>query len=165
MGELQRERGEQGQVHEPQQDLAQVEAHEQPAQPVGVSGAITALGDTLFPASSLSEGVAADFSSSAHFLVRLRVYHPLSAIAVSALVTLTGVIVGARVPGARRLALALVVLFLLQIGGGLVNLFLLAPTWMQMIHLLLADAVWIALVLLGLKTLKAPPAATPHLEP
>ena len=40
---------------------------------LGVSGAITALGDTLFPAGSLSEGIAQDFAPTAHFLVRLRV--------------------------------------------------------------------------------------------
>ncbi len=116
---------------------------------VATTGAITALGDTLFPAASLAEGVAADFSPTAHFLIRLRVYHPLSAIAVSVLVTAVAVIVGRSTPGARRPALALIALFFLQIAGGLVNLFLLAPTWMQLVHLLMADLAWIALVLLG----------------
>ncbi len=121
---------------------------------VATTGAVTALGDTLFPATSLAEGVAADFSTSAHFLVRLRIYHPLAAVSVGVLVTVAGVVIGARIPGARRLALALIVLFLLQLGGGLVNLLLLAPTWMQMGHLLLADAVWVTLVLLGLEALR-----------
>jgi cytochrome c oxidase assembly protein subunit 15 len=35
---------------------------------------------------------------------------------------------------------------LAQLAAGLVNLALLAPTAMQMLHLLLADLVWIALV-------------------
>lgn len=118
---------------------------------VATTGAITALGDTLFPSASLAEGVAADFSPTAHFLIRLRVYHPLSAIAVSVLVTLVAVIVGRRTPRARRPALALIALFFLQIAGGLVNLFLLAPTWMQLVHLLMADLAWIALVLLGVE--------------
>jgi len=33
--------------------------------------------------------------------------------------------------------------------AGMINLGLLAPVWMQLVHLLLADLVWIALVLLA----------------
>ena len=122
---------------------------------VATTGAVTALGDTLFPAASLAEGVAADFSESAHFLVRLRVYHPLFALAAGGFVTAVAVGVGVRVRGGRMLALALVALFVLQIAGGLLNLVLLAPTWMQMIHLLLADLVWITLTLLGVEVFAA----------
>ena len=41
-----------------------------------------------------------------------------------------------------------------QITAGVVNLLLSAPVWMQMIHLLLADALWISLVLLCAGTLE-----------
>ncbi|HZH31749.1 MAG TPA: COX15/CtaA family protein, partial [Pyrinomonadaceae bacterium] len=44
---------------------------------VAVSGAVAALGDTLFPVNSLAEGIRQDLSPTAHFLVRLRVLHPL----------------------------------------------------------------------------------------
>ncbi len=47
---------------------------------IGMSGAITALGDTLFPVKSLAEGFVADLDPNAHFLVRLRVYHPVIAV-------------------------------------------------------------------------------------
>ncbi|MBX3274560.1 MAG: COX15/CtaA family protein [Sandaracinaceae bacterium] len=123
---------------------------------VATTGAVTALGDTLFPATSLAEGVAQDLSPTAHFLIRLRIWHPLAAIGVSVLVTVVAVVVGRRAPRARRLAIALVGLFFLQVLGGLVNLVLLAPTWMQLVHLLLADLVWIALVLLGAEALTPP---------
>jgi heme A synthase len=53
---------------------------------LGASGAITALGDTLFPASSLVEGLQQKFSPTAHLLVRLRLWHPLIAIGVGAYV-------------------------------------------------------------------------------
>jgi heme A synthase len=43
---------------------------------LGVSGALTALGDTLFPVSTLQEGLQQDFSPTAHFLIRLRLLHP-----------------------------------------------------------------------------------------
>ena len=47
---------------------------------VGTSGAIAALGDTLYPSRSILGGLAADVSPTAHFLVRLRVAHPLLAL-------------------------------------------------------------------------------------
>src|SRR5205823_5682742 len=55
---------------------------------LGASGAITALGDTLFPVGSLSEGIRQDFSSSSHFLVGLRIFHPLIAMCAGLLLTL-----------------------------------------------------------------------------
>jgi heme A synthase len=60
---------------------------------VGASGAITALGDTLFPAESLRAGIAQDFSPTAHFLIRLRVWHPLLAVAVGVYTVAAGSVV------------------------------------------------------------------------
>ncbi len=48
----------------------------------GVSGAVAALGDTLYPAASHAEGLAATLSPGSHILLRLRALHPV--IAVSA---------------------------------------------------------------------------------
>ena len=117
---------------------------------LGVTGAITALGDTLFPAASLAEGVRQDFSSTAHLLVRLRVIHPALAVSMGLYLVLAALAVRARRPdrASQTLARLLIVLFLVQIGAGFVNLLLLAPVWMQLVHLLLADLVWITLVLL-----------------
>jgi heme A synthase len=123
---------------------------------VGVSGAITALGDTLFPARSLAEGLAQDVSPGAHFLIRLRVWHPILAVIV-ALYALgaAGMIAFLRPdPRVRRAAIAVAALFVLQIGLGFLNVLLLAPTWMQLVHLLVADAIWIALVTLGATALR-----------
>ena len=53
---------------------------------LGVSGAITALGDTLFPAASLAEGKAQTFSDTAHVFLRLRLWHPVLALTAGALV-------------------------------------------------------------------------------
>ena len=63
-------------------------------------------------------------------------------------------------PRVRRAAIALVVSLAVQMGAGLLNLALLAPVWMQLVHLLLADLAWIALVLLGASALAAPRAST-----
>ena len=47
---------------------------------LGASGSLAALGDTLFPSSSLAEGFQQDFSGTANVLLRLRVFHPVIAI-------------------------------------------------------------------------------------
>jgi heme A synthase len=69
-------------------------------------------------------------------------------------------LVGARRPALRRYATALGVLVAMQIGAGLVNLGLLAPVWMQIVHLLLADLVWMALVVLAASSLADPASQT-----
>lgn len=118
---------------------------------VGASGAIAALGDTLFPASSLREGLAQDLSPVAHAFVRLRVLHPVLALLSGVVVLGAAGLVRAASSSARARVLARIVtvLFVAQFAGGLLNLWLLAPVWMQLVHLLFADAVWIALVLMG----------------
>ena len=47
---------------------------------VGMTGAVAALGDTLFPARSLAEGLASEMSSSAHLFLRIRTWHPVAAV-------------------------------------------------------------------------------------
>ena len=126
----------------------------------GVSGAVAALGDTLYPAASHAEGLAATLSPSSHILLRLRALHPV--IAVSAGVVL--MFVAPRLPAVdeaigQRLGRATLLLAGLQMFGGLVNLLLLAPVWMQIVHLLVADVLWIAFVLLGARVLAREPVA------
>lgn len=125
---------------------------------LGASGGITALGDTLFPAASLAEGLAQDFSPTAHLLVRLRVLHPLLAVGTAGLGVVTaGVAWGSsRSPQVHRAALAVAVLFGTQLLAGGVNLLLAAPVWMQLLHLFLADLVWMAVVLLAATALAHP---------
>jgi heme A synthase len=122
---------------------------------LGASGAITALGDTLYPASSLAEGIRQDFSPTAHFLLRLRVFHPLIAIVVGLYLILAARMATSHdeSPAGKRLTQALLSLFLVQLGVGALNVRLLAPIWLQLVHLLLADLVWIVLVLLFASTL------------
>jgi heme A synthase len=117
---------------------------------LGASGAVTALGDTIFPAGSLAEGLRQDFSPTAHFLVRLRLWHPAIAIVLGLYLVLAGsaVRVMRPMPDTIRFSRALIALFLVQLAAGTLNVLLLAPIWLQLIHLLLADLVWITLVLL-----------------
>ncbi|MDQ3034216.1 MAG: COX15/CtaA family protein, partial [Myxococcota bacterium] len=126
----------------------------------GVAGAVTALGDTLFPATSLAAGLAQDASPTAHFLVRLRVIHPVIATLTFLYLTMMSALIGMQRPDprVRRAAFVLVASMVVQMGAGLLNLALLAPVWMQLVHLLLADVAWIALVLLGAISLASPRA-------
>jgi heme A synthase len=134
---------------------------------LGVSGAVTALGDTLFPSGSFREGLAQDASPTAHALIRLRIWHPVLAVAVGlAVVYAAGWLRRKRPsPEVRRWAAALVALFVLQLVLGVVNVLLAAPVWMQLVHLLAADLVWIALVLLALAALEPAPAAVAQPRP
>jgi cytochrome c oxidase assembly protein subunit 15 len=116
---------------------------------VSVTGAIAALGDTLHPAASLATGFRQDFSATATLLVRLRIVHPFIAGLgglLFAVIAVYALGVTSR-PVMRRLAVLVLIATSLQLCAGVINLSLLAPIWMQIVHLLLADAVWISLVI------------------
>lgn len=123
---------------------------------VGVSGAMAALGDTLFPAESLGHALAQDASPGAHALVRLRVYHPLLAVLASLALASFARAQQRRFPRSLGpLPSLLVTLVTLQLLAGAANVVLLAPVWLQIVHLLLADAVWVTLVVLVAAALDA----------
>ena len=117
---------------------------------IGMTGALTALGDTLFPVTSLAEGIQQDFLSTSHFLIRLRIWHPFIAVAVA---LYTGFVAfrewkSSQDMWTKRFSFTLGSLLIVQLIVGLINLALLAPIWMQLIHLLLAESIWITLILL-----------------
>ncbi len=116
---------------------------------LGGSGAITALGDTLFPATSLTQGFQQDSSSSVSFLLRLRIYHPLAAVtlAIYGGLILRWLREKETNPLAKRLVSGVMGLFCLQLVLGGFNVVLLAPEWLQMIHLLVMDLIWTGSVL------------------
>jgi len=116
---------------------------------VAVAGVITALGDTLFPSHSLAEGMREDFSSTASFLIRLRIIHPLLAL-FAGLVVVVVALPEFRAPHTARLRVlsgSLLVFFAAQFAVGALSILLQAPLAIQLLHLLLADCIWIALVL------------------
>ena len=118
-------------------------------------GAITALGDTLFPPESLAEGLAQKFDPEAHFAVRLRLWHPLLAILTSVyLLALMRTIDGLRDTAPKRWwATAVAIIIFAQVIGGFINVLLLAPIWMQMVHLMASNALWISLLMWTFTTL------------
>jgi len=127
---------------------------------VGMTGSIAALSHMLFPVGTLAEGIASDFSSASHALLRLRLLHPISAILASVfLILLTGWI--AKETGGRhhtaRWSNIVSLLILTQLAFGAATLLSLAPIVMQLGHLLLADAIWVAYVLFAASVLSAEP--------
>jgi cytochrome c oxidase assembly protein subunit 15 len=130
---------------------------------VGKSGAVAALGDTLYPARSILAGLAQDLSPTASVLVRLRILHPVLALAGTLAVTFAAarVLQSTEQTTVRRWAWVTALLAIAQVGAGLLNLVLLAPVWMQILHLLAADLLWIALVVLAARAFAQVPAGLP----
>ncbi len=120
----------------------------------GATGAVAALGDTLFPTESLAAGLRQELAGE-HVLLRLRVLHPFAALVAGALLLAAARSALAARPDARvrRAAIAIAGLVAVQIVAGVSNVLLLAPVWLQLVHLLLADLVWLGLVLLASATL------------
>lgn len=119
---------------------------------LGASGAVTALGDTLFPARDHADAVAQAQGAGAHFLQQLRLLHPYIAGSVGLyLLLIAGLTAHLRpTTGSRQWANRVGYIFLAQIVVGFVNVLLSAPVWMQVVHLLMGDAVWIAVTMLAL---------------
>jgi heme A synthase len=128
---------------------------------VSMSGAVTALGDTLFPVATdgtVREHLAGDRSVTAHFLARMRIVHPILAIGVGLFllwlaIALPGMAGVEADPTVRRLGNLVAGLVLAQLCAGVANIMLSAPGWMQLVHLALATCLWTAVVVLALAVL------------
>lgn len=127
---------------------------------IGITGAVTALGDTLFPEATFAD----NFSSASHITIRLRVWHPVLAIGVGFYLIfisgLLGMLNDQKI--LRRFAVAFSILLVVQLAAGVVNLLLKAPVAMQIIHLFLADAVWITQVLFAATVFAEVPLELPE---
>lgn len=117
---------------------------------LGSSGGIAALGDTLFPATSLAHGLAQDLDLTSNILLRLRVLHPVIAIGTGIVMVLVAKLIAQMRPvaGTRRASRVLLTAYVGQLLLGSVNMLLLAPIPIQLLHLLLADVIWISFVVL-----------------
>lgn len=115
---------------------------------LGISGAIAALGDTLFPATSIAHGIEQDLAHDSHFLVRLRIFHPIIAVIWISLVFIWSKrFEKIETNGIRTL---LILGITLQFMMGVLNWVLMAPTWMQLVHLFVADLVFVVFWISGL---------------
>jgi heme a synthase len=133
---------------------------------MGATGALAALADTLFPSRSVAEGIAEDFARHAPALVRMRWLHPAAVLIGSCCAVWA---VWQRISARHkwdRLSAAVIGLLITQLALGIADVLLLAPAWMQLLHLLGADLYWVALVLLAAEsvwpTFTAPATSTPQ---
>lgn len=125
---------------------------------IGMSGSVAALSSMIFPSETLSEGIAKDFSATSNILLRLRVSHPILSVSVGVyLIFLAGWIKNKFTEFSQitRWANFLSVLVLVQFASGAITLLTLAPIVMQIVHLFLADTVWISFVLMSAGVLAA----------
>ncbi len=118
-----------------------------------MTGAVTALGDTLFPVSPVEGGglfgrIRDGLDPTTHFLVRLRIVHPIVAVLAAGLLWTVPESVAERTedPLARRLGRGVRHAAVTEAGVGLLNVALAAPGWLQIVHLMLAQGLWIVLV-------------------
>jgi cytochrome c oxidase assembly protein subunit 15 len=117
---------------------------------VCVSGSLAALSDTLYPAQTLSAALLQDFAPHTQWLIRLRILHPLSAMVAALFIAWLAFksVTVTHIEPPRTLAISVILLLGFQIALGLADVTLLAPVWMQVLHLLGADLLWIAIVVL-----------------
>lgn len=107
---------------------------------VGATGSVAALADTIFPSTSLQTAFVQDFAANSPLLVRMRWVHPATALIALACAIWLALQLRSKL---GRWVLALIAA---QLVLGAADVLLLAPTWMQILHLLGADLYWIALV-------------------
>lgn len=118
---------------------------------VGITGSVAALSNMLFPSNSFAESIAKDFAPDSHFLLRIRILHPIGSVAVAVLIAFAAAWIKSKRRDLRtigRFSDVLSILIVIQVIFGGITLVTGAPIVMQLIHLLLADAVWISWVLL-----------------
>ncbi|MBL8047123.1 MAG: protoheme IX farnesyltransferase [Chthonomonas sp.] len=125
-----------------------------------VSGAIAALGDTLFPAKTLAQGLRQDFSADSPTLLILRTWHPVVSVSVAVMIVvyMSGLLRSNISPAGKKYAKWVLGIVYAQLAIGVINVLLLAPVWMQIVHLVVADSIWIALLLAAFTTCARPEA-------
>lgn len=125
----------------------------------GVCGSLAALADTLYPAGSLRAALVQDLAADSPWLVHVRWIHPVISLVAGAFI-LWIVFRGLATAADRALSVAVIALLAMQYALGVADVALLAPVWLQMIHLLGADLLWIALVTLTVRLCLRPIGCT-----
>lgn len=132
---------------------------------VGVTGSMASLAHMLFPSVSIAEGIAKDFDPNSHWLLRLRIAHPISSILAVVLLFFLADWIKRRVADDARSAFwsrNVSVLIFVQLAFGAATLLMLAPIVMQLGHLLLADLIWLSFVLLSMSFLTSTTQTHPN---
>lgn len=121
---------------------------------LGAGGAVAALGDTLV----LGGGLDPETDPVVAALVGARVFHPTMAFVALAVVGAAVLASRAAGPRVTGFGMGVLGLFVVQMALGALNVWLQAPIWMQLVHLLVTDLIWIGLVVFASEALAAPEA-------
>lgn len=120
---------------------------------IATTGAWAALSSTLFPTHSLAQGLAADFASDSHWLLRVRILHPILALALAIAVLVFIQRLKEKADSMMHKSMLrnaqYLIAFALLIGMS--TLLMESPTLLKLLHLLSADLAWIGLSVLSLR--------------
>ncbi len=114
---------------------------------IGVSGSLAALGDGIFPSASLRLSIIQDFSSRSNALLHLRLLHPILAVIGASFVFWAVPKLSEQRGHSKGILRALTFVLSAQVIMGGLNVLLLAPIWLQITHLFIAEVLWILIVL------------------
>jgi cytochrome c oxidase assembly protein subunit 15 len=128
---------------------------------LGTTGALNALADTVFPSDSVTGDLAEKFGPTAPALSQLRIVHPILAV-IGGIVVAWIATSRARRGSERTRSLATLFTFVVlsQMFIGIANIFFLTPLSLQIIHLMVADVLWIGFIAFGASLLGDPVRAT-----
>jgi cytochrome c oxidase assembly protein subunit 15 len=113
---------------------------------LAATGAWAALASTLFPSQSLLDGIKQDFSADSHWLIRLRIIHPVLALSLG----LATVMILQSIKDKHSLAkgslkyLQICICASMLLGAS--NILAGSFSFLKLLHLLAADLSWIFLV-------------------
>lgn len=128
---------------------------------LGMFGTLASLASTIFPSESFLAGVQRDFARDEHWLIRLRIWHPIVATALGGYLFALRRALLPTLPAdtaAEPLSAALLALFAVQYALGGLNAVLLTPVWLQLVHLFLTDVLWLLALFLAATVLAQAPA-------
>ncbi len=132
----------------------------------GVTGALTALSDTVFKPTEFAHNLYQDFFAPSHILNMLKMFHPVIALVTSGIIAFfvftntrfvnfasadnANVNFNAHFKDSKTIVIsAAFILFIIstQIAVGLFNMLFFTPIVLQLVHLFLADILWILCLL------------------
>ena len=120
---------------------------------ISVSGAINSLADALFPLDSVLGELSEEFGSTVPFLVRMRIAHPAIAIVGGVAIFLLVRNISMTIPLIARAGTVVLLTIVFQFVSGILNIAFLTPLETQVVHLLLADVLWMSFLYLAFRCL------------
>ena len=117
----------------------------------GATGSIAALSDVLFPSETFIQGLVSDFDSSSEFLTRLRILHPVISLVLSLVLVTQSKKIQKNYGIDTKLLTYLVSASILF---GLTNVITNITLPLSILHLAMADILWITYIYVSIKKLE-----------